>query len=123
MRPLVGPDGRTNLGAVPPSKKNSGVEHPRRRVSFETRPHCEIADILCQVDDLCELFDQIDVNGDGAVDWEEFTGFAGFAAHSEYYPFRFVSRLRTTTSSLGYVYYSATNERERERERESSNPH
>ena len=24
---------------------------------------------------LCELFDQIDVNGDGTLEWEEFTGF------------------------------------------------
>ena len=27
------------------------------------------------VKDLCELFEQIDVNGDGALEWEEFTGF------------------------------------------------
>jgi hypothetical protein len=42
IRPMVGLDGRANLGAV---------------------------------DDLCELFDQIDVNGDQHLEWEEFTSF------------------------------------------------
>ena len=42
IRPMVGIDGRANLGAV---------------------------------DDLCELFDQIDVNGDAHLEWEEFTSF------------------------------------------------
>src|SRR3546814_18474982 len=33
------------------------------------------ATVMQTVADLCELFAQIDVNGDGTMEWEEFTGF------------------------------------------------
>ena len=49
------------------------------------------------VKDLCELFEQIDVNGDGAMEWEEFTGFcveAGMVA----------SRKSTSIAPFKYTY-------------------